>query len=362
MNYVKVKIQGLNLSRFISKLVTRGVCITDVSVKKKCVIFKISENDLSSLDALCKQEHKYYVTLGANGLRQALRRVPYFFGTVLALVITYVYLFSISLFVFNVNVNYESETEYDLNKVNSFLQAKGIKAGMKKSTLSSSEIQKLLLLNIDDIEGCTVRLSGGNLNITIYPAVKKYEKNISDIKSEYDGIITFAEAYEGKLCVKAGDLVRKGDMLIKSEGGASGKIKAKVYFTSTYIYNENVQDLIFTGRFEVKKDYVILNKFHVNSNKLPKFSNYITKKCSFYLTKNLFIPIVCNETMFLEVEVKNKVVPFEVVEEKVKKDTYAQALSKVPADAEIGTVTYSVVTEKNYTRIDCFIETIIDLI
>ena len=66
--------------------------------------------------------------------------------------------------------------------------------------------------------------------------------------------------------------------------------------------------------------------------------------------------------MFLEVEIKNKVVPFEVVEEKVKKDTYAQALSRVPANAEMGAVTYSVVTEKNYTRIDCFIETVIDLI
>ena len=51
-----------------------------------------------------------------------------------------------------------------------------------------------------------------------------------------------------------------------------------------------------------------------------------------------------------------------MVEEKLKQETYSQALALIPALAEEENVTYSIVTEKNYTRIDCFIETIIDII
>lgn len=362
MNYVKVKISGLNLSRLISKLVSNGVCITDVSQKKRYVTFKISENDLKTLDKICKREHKFYVTLESGGIKNFIRRVPYFFGATLALVITYIYLFSMSLFVFKVNVKYESDSVYDISKVNAFLLGQGIAAGMRKRKFSSSEIQHLLLLNIDDIESCTVRFSGGNLDITVFPAVKKYEPVKEDLISDYDGVITFAEAYTGLLNVKPGDIVRKGDVLIKNDDGASGKIRAKVYFTATTIYNENVQDLKFTGRYFIKKDYTVLNKFSIKSQKSCIFSNYLTKKCSFYLTKNLFLPIRCDEIVYFEVEIKNRVVPFFEVEEKIKNETYSQALLKVPANAEMGNATYSIVTENNYTRIDCFIETVIDLV
>ena len=362
MSEVRIKISGLNLSRLLDKLVQENVCVTEIVTKKNCVKFNIPENKLKVLDKICKIEHKFYIIINKSGIKYFFSRLPYYFGTIFAILIIYCYMFSVSFIVFNVNVSYFSETNYDLSKVMSVLNENGITSGMTKNKFSSNQIEKLLLLNVDDIEGCSVEFLGGNLNINIYPAVKQYEIEKGDLISKFYGIITHAEAFSGNLKVKVGDIVNEGDVLIENNNGASGKIQAKVYFTGSQIYNENQQEIFYTGNIFTKKDYSIFGKYLSIDKKQCTFSQFLTKNCSFYITKNYFLPIKCDETVYFEIKILNRVVPFEVNEEKIKKSTYDEAYSKIPYGTEILGTNYSVVKELNYTRVDCFIETIINLV
>lgn len=362
MNMVQVKISGLNLPRLVNRLVTKNICITSLVTKKKYIKFYIAENELSKLDEVCKTEHKFYVILKRKGLKNFFSRLQYFLGTILALIISYAYIYSIGQVVIKVNLDFRSEISYDLSKVKRVLNENGIEAGMSKNKISSSELERLIILNVDDIEGCTVKFSGGNLNIIVFPARMQTETTTENLYSSYDGVIIKAEAYVGKLKVKPGQIVRVGDMLIENIKGAQGQIKAKVYFTATQIYNENQQEMIYTGNYSVQKKYTVCNVVRFERGKPCKFSQFTTKKCGFYLNTNFFLPIYCEETIFYEVNIKDKFVPFEDNESKIKEETYSAAFSKIPQGAEVGNTTYSVVREGNFVRVDCFIETIIDLV
>lgn len=361
-NVVRVKISGLNLPRLLNKLVQNNILITGLVSRKKYIKFSIEEQDIPILDKICKQEHKFYVVIKKSGIKNMLSKLPYLLGTVMALVVTYVYLFSINCFIFKVNIRYSGESFYDISKVNKLLNDNGIEEGIRKKDVSVKSLQKLLMLNIDDIENCTVEINGGNLNILVYPATMKYEVNEKNLISNFDGVIISAEAFAGNLKVKAGDIVKKGDLLIENNQGAKGKIQAKVYFTGTKIYNEKQQEIIYTGNYFVDKSYSLLKKNLFKTSNKCNFSKYLVKNCGFYLMPNFFIPIYCREDIYYEIEINEKIVPFEEVEDSIKNEVYDIAAMQIPINSQKENVTYSVVKEENYTRVDCFIEVVLDLV
>lgn len=362
MGSVRVKISGLNLQRLITKLVDKNIMLNDLVIKNKSIKFSISESDIDRLNKICKAEHKYYVIINHNGIKNFIFKIPYFIGSLVAIIISFVYLYSFNKFIFNVNVSVESELYYDLTRVNSLLAENKILSGISKDKVSNKDIEKLILLNLDDVAGCTVKLDGGNLNISIFPAVVKNENVKFDIKSKYNAVIVEAEAYSGELSVKVGDTVQKGDVLIKNNNGASGKVEGKVYFISTYIYNENQQYSEKTGNVYKVRDLNFMHLFDVKGKNMCPFSNFIVEKCDFYISPNYLIPITVKENVYYEVELKNKIVPFEEVETDVLNSVYNEALKQVSDKSKITNVSYSVVKEGPYTRADCFIETIVSLI
>lgn len=355
-NEVRVKISGLNLSRPIERLVSKGVFIDNLVTKKNSIKFSISQSDLKTLNEVCKKEHKFYTIIYKNGFKQVLSRIPYMFGGFLALIIIYAYMFAFNLFIFDVNIKCESTLPYDLSKVRDLLNENGIESGMFKAGFSSKDIERLILMELDDVAGCSVIRQGGKLDIYIYPATIKYENNGKDIVSNYDAVITEIDVFAGKPNVSVGDIVKKGDILIKNNNGAQGEVKGKVYFVSTVIYNENRQFIEKTGNIFKTRDYSILNKTFIKDQNKCTFSTYLTEKCSFYISYNYLLPILCTETIYYEANIINKIIPFEEVEQDILSDAYSEAYSKVPDKNAEMNVSYSIVKDGAYTRVDCFIE------
>ncbi len=359
---VYVKISGLNLTRLIDRLISKSILIDDLQTKNRTIKFKIKEKDLPVLDDVCKIEHKYYVILQRNGIKQFFFKLPYFFGTILALVIVSCYFYSYSLFINNINISVESTQSYQISKVYKVLENYEIEVGMNKNLISTQELREQLLLELDDIEDCKVELNGVNLNIYIYPAVTKESTGSKTLVSKYNAIITFAEAYNGKLMVSVGDLVQIDDVLIESDTVAQGVVRGKVYFTGTIIFNENQQTIEKTGKTFVTRDYIILNIFSIKSKENCTFSNYLTENCDFYLNQGFGFPIKVTQTIYYETYIRNLFVPFESVEEEVKSQAYDLAYLQIDTEGEITNVTYSIVREDNIIRVDCFIEVECDLI
>ena len=359
---VKIKISGLNLLRIIDRLILKNVVVQKLVIKKTSMTFFIDEKDLVFLDKICKIERKFYKILYKSGLKQFFYRIPYMFGTLFVFILTAIYFYTSSLFIGRINLSFISDNDYDLSKVQSVLADSGIVSGSLKNQYKTSDIQKLIMLEVDDVENCVVKFTGQNLNIIIYPLTLKNEIKSDNIYSKYDCVIESAKAYSGNLKVKAGDIIKKGDILIENDGGASGEIIAKVYFSSTKIYNENQQEIIYTGNILETKDYFVCGKIKLFDKNSCNFNNYLVEKCIFFVNKNLFLPILCEKTVYREIQINNKIVPFESVKDDIKNQVFEDAKTKLPYGTEIVNVTYSLVSERNFTRVDCFIETKINLI
>lgn len=353
---VSVKISGLNLSRLIERLVERGVGLYDLQIKGRTVTFVIERKNLETLNKVCKLEHKFYQVVGETPLKNFFKKLPYFLGALLALIIVFAHIYSISLFVYEVDVSCNSNIECDIGGARELLKQNGVVVGMRRSDVDKLKIQNLLIKNLDDVAGCTVRREGGRLLISLFAAKQKYEVFDGDIVAAFDGVITSAEAFCGELQVKVGDMVKKGDLLIKNKGGASGKIEGKVYFSSGTIYNQNQQVLVPTGREMKVRNIKFFKFFTLKSNKSCEFTTFSSTKCDFYLTKNYLFPFVVEEITYSELVPQNKVVPFSEVESKVLGQAYDLTIALVKHKDRISNVTYSVVNEGNYTRVDCFIE------
>jgi similar to stage IV sporulation protein len=314
------------------------------------------------LDEICKKEHKFYTIIYRNGFKQMISKLPYLFGSFLAIIIIFIYMFSFSLFIHEVDVSYSSNLSYDMTKVEKVLSDNGIKSGMARSSVDIQKIQNLLMINVDDISACTAKCVGGKLTICVFPAQKKQEVSSENIVSKYDAVVTKIETFAGEKSVQVGDVVKKGDLLILNKNGAQGIVEGKVYFVSTIIYNENQQKLVKTGNCFVSRNFKIFNKFEIKSNNFCTFSTFVTEKCSFYLYNNYFLPIICDETIYYETRLENEIVPFEKVEKNITMQAYDDALKKVPEKDKISNVSYSIVKDGAYTRVDCYIEAEMSLI
>lgn len=359
--YVRVKISGLNLTRIIDKLVGKGVVVDDLKTKRNVIIFSINENYLNELNSICKQEHKFYEIVYRWSLSNVFVKMRYCIGFILAFCISFCYILSYSGFVVNVNLSYSSNIAYDMTEVKTLLKQNGIVEGVRKNIWGVEKIQNLILSNMSDIAGCEIEYKGGNLDICVYPSTQKNDSSSKQILSKYDGVVTGVEVFSGDSKVSVGDIVRIGDVLIDSDEVASGAVKGKVYFVGTQLYNERQIKIEKTGNIYCLKNYKLFNKYLSKQTNKCNFTSYLTQKCSFYISDKYFLPIICEEIIYYETVVKEEVVAFKSVENEIMEKAYLEALKKVDDEKDITNVTYSIVNDGEYTRVDCFIEVEISL-
>ena len=361
LNEIRVKIFGLNLTRIINNLISKGVFLNKIVVKQNFIIFSINENQKEILNDVCRRENKDYIILSKKSIIEIFKRIPYKFGGLFSILIIICYMYSFYLFVGDVRIKNDSTIEYDIKKVENVLNKNNIKIGSGKLGLKTKEIEKIILTELDDLSGCSVYFSGLVLNVKVYPEVVNKEESNQNIITNYDAVITEAKAYSGNIKVKVGDVVKKGDLLIESVNGASGCVKGKVYFVSTRIYNKKQEKIRYTGRFETMRQISLFNKILYKQRKNINYSKYLTKKCGFYLSNNYILPLFCEEYYFFEYEIETEIVEYQDVKEKLKIELYNDVLKKIPQNSNVDRISYSEVFDGDYTRLDCFVEVNIDL-
>lgn len=359
---LKVKINGLNSDKIINRLIDSGVILRDLKQKRKGVEFIISESDERELKTICKRFHKKYEIISRSNFINFIKHLKFYFGTFLAFCLIFVFVFSFNSYIYKINVQISSDLDFKVEDINELLVKNNITIGTRKKNINEKELQNLILSSLENVAGCTVKKNGNVLDVIIYPAVMKEENNINDMVSNFDAVITDVKVFSGEANVKAGDIVRKGDILIKNKDGACGEVFGKVYFTDYIIYNEIQIVKEFSGNFIESKRISIFNKILGKQVKNVGFSKYLEENCVFSVSKNMFFPISIVKTKYREFEYMEKVVKFESVEEELKQNLYNEVLKKVQNKDKITNVTYSVVTENNLTRLDCFIECELNLL
>lgn len=358
---IKVVLFGLNLNAVINEIVKNGINVYDLQIKRNKIAFFTKYEYISKVELICKKYHKNYKIIQINPIKRLFSFIPKCFGFVMAMVVSLSFLLSYNMYVFDVKVSCESSQNFDLESIRKTLENDGIISGMNRRDVSVDKIQKLIISSHENISGCLVKNNGGIIDIVVYPSLQKDEVLADNLYSKYNAKIKSVEVFSGIAKVKAGDVVQVGDMLIENDNGASGKIVAEVLFEDYLIYNENQTIEKLTGKTESRQHVLLFNKKLFKPSEKVNFVNYKEENCVFYISKNMFLPISFNRVTYKETSLEDIVIPFSEKEDELKLSLKNELLKKIDDSFVINNISYSVVTEENLTRLDCFVSVDLNL-
>jgi len=194
-------------------------------------------------------------------------------------------LYYLSGFIWKVDIKTENNlTPYEIRQQ---LAAFGIVPGIRKSSVNIYELEDKMIKNNNDIMYLKTSIEGSRLLVSAYekvPPPSGIEDNVPcNLVAKKEGQILRVFTSAGTSIVKSGEMVRRGQLLVKGEQGkegsvynvhAKGEVFAKTYYDAS-------KEVAFKG---VKKDrtgnkienfYIeFLGKRIYLKNSLNKFKSY----------------------------------------------------------------------------------------
>ncbi len=334
LGYVKIKVEGYYIERFINICNTKKIFLWDVKRDKSIIMYaRVRINEFKQLKHIAKTtqckieiEEKKGMPFFLNKYKKRKIFAICLISVVLMLTITSNYVWNIEII---------SDGTIDENEIITMLEQEGLGIGKLKGKIDVKKVINNIRLNRNDIAWMGINIEGTNAIVEIVKSTEKPEIVAEDeycnIVSNKEGIITKINAQNGTKVANVGDLVRVGSPLVAGwlEGKYTGvryvharaDIEAKVWYTKkekTY-YNQVIS--VPTGNKENKYS-LNFNNFKINFYKnLSNFENYdtINESKKVKLFSNFYLPIEWKkstnyeyqqkEVTYTEEELVNMVVP-----------------------------------------------------
>ncbi len=217
--YVIIKVEGFSKERFLNLVVNKNIYVWDIQQKHNCLYMKVSVKGYKELKPLWRKANvkvKIIEKVGAPFFTYRYRRRKVIFIGVIIFVMS---LYILSNFVWKINIsgNERISTEEIVN----VLESNDYKIGRLKSGFSAPQVESLLLKQFSDFSWVSLRKKGTTIEIVISENIEKKElidrNTPCDIVAKFDGIIDSIATSQGDAVVGIGDVVKKGDILVKSE-------------------------------------------------------------------------------------------------------------------------------------------------
>lgn len=237
--YCKMSVPYDRCTDLLNLCMRYGFVYSEFSVKGDTAFFICPLTSARRLSSACRV-YKIPVTLeSAHGLLCLLYRYRSRAGLLVGAIIALAIIILSRSIVWEINITgNESMSEAEII---SELEKSGLRVGEKLSDINTDSIENKVLINSDKISWISVNMSGTVANVQIREVIdtkiNDAPKNPANIISRCDAEIVSVEAYTGYPCVKSGDYVRAGDLLVSGfyettqkpyrYTRASGRIMAK---------------------------------------------------------------------------------------------------------------------------------------
>lgn len=302
---ITIQLQSKNIERIINVFWSHGIIISNIKKNTINVItFDISFQDYYKVKELAdrtKSRLKIINRSGAVFLKMRLKkRISMVIGVILFIgIISY-----LSNYIWGIDIITEKNiAPYEIRQE---LRNIGIVPGTNKKSIDVYDIEDKLKTNNDNIMWVRVRIEGSKLKVTATerqaPPEVVSDDSPCNLVAKKDGQIVRVYTKAGTSVVNPGDIVRKGQLIVKGEQGnegsayqvhASGSVIARIYYEETrevpLTRNEksrtgnkitNYYISVFGKKFYLKNS---LNKF-AKYDKIEENNNFIKKEI-YYETK-----------------------------------------------------------------------------
>ena len=236
--------------------------------------------------------------------------------------------------------------------------AETVKNEMSLPTLKNNVDVKKLKTAVCLMEGigeADVEMLGNRLYVTVSEELSPVAVPQGNLVSNYDSIVTSVIVYEGESAVKAGDPVKKGDVLIQKTGEAAlGDVYGRVWFTEQIVLSPKKIVTVRTG----KKETVYTSR-SLEPRYIGNFSLYETETEEVYLP--LAVPIPARKTVYYEVITREEEIDWEKEIEETAKNVFLRMEKDLPTGAKKQNKWFLVKTVDKMRVLDLYYEVEIKL-
>jgi len=214
--YVRLKVTGFGLERFLNMAAYRGVYMWDATRTAEGLEVNVSIKGFKQLKGVARKTKCRTKIVQKNGLpflmfRYRKRKLLMGGGIFFMLAI-----FLLSSFVWQIEI--EGNEQLDSETVLVFLQEQGLRVGTPKFRLSDRRLQHSLLTNFNEISWANVHTRGTRTTIKLaesLPPQPILNRQIpANVVASTDGLITHVIAWGGAPMVRQGDVVQPGELLV----------------------------------------------------------------------------------------------------------------------------------------------------
>ena len=329
--YVKLRVWGYSPERFMNLCTNRGILIWGVCNLDGCYTMYMSLPDFFTLKEIVRKTKTKVAVLEKRGLpflaQDVRRRKMFVFGVILCLF----FIFFMSRFVWAIelcgNRMITDDELYD------FLEQEGVCYGSKKNALDTGGLEKALREGFHQITWASVGINGTKVTVQVkendLPSKEEQHRENgafpdgADMVASADGTVVSILTRSGVPLVKAGDNVKKGDILI------SGLVPVKNDDQTVREYGRVVSDgdilIETTKRVHLTQPFSCQYKNYTGRQKIKRFITLGSRRI-------LFPPGSCSYVRYDEVIEQEKLRLFGQIDVPVftGKITYREYL---PVDA-----------------------------
>lgn len=346
-NVSTIKIKGVNINRAFKLLLKNNIHLSKINRQDyKTLTFNVKSKNVNKVFAILNNPCYTISVEKSHGFLSVLNFLKKRFGIIISIVLCLIMFFVNTMFISSIKIygNNKIQTEEILNALNN----KGVYVGAKSASINLENLEDYLSYSVEGISFVSIIRKG----TTIVVNVKEKLFELNDLSNQnvnfvakYSGTITEMLVTDGTPLLKVGDSFKQGDVLvagynINGEGVkipcvANAKIKAKIWFSYSEVFSNEVLQKVRTGKKITNYTYNLLGWNLKEKNNEINFKSFEVEEKRSYVFKNNFIPLVKNSIIYYETEeiVVNQ--NFEENKQEIVNRCYEKAKEKIPNGIKI---------------------------
>lgn len=337
--YVKIKVEGLFLERFINICVSKKILLMDIKREKSTIMYaNVGIADYKKLKQVARKTKSKIKIQRKKGLPFTIKkyRKRKIFGILFVVILAL--LIVSSNYIWNIEIS--GNVKITNQEILQSLEESGLKVGLSKNDIDINAVISKIRLDREDIAWIGITVKGTNAIVKIKEAAKAPEvideNKFCNIVANKTGMITKINVQNGTANVEVGDIVEEGDILVNGylEGKYTGTryvhgaatVEAKIWYTKKEKAMLKQQIPVQTGN-EEKKYSIKFKKNQINLFKtLSKFEKYdtINENKKIILFSNFYLPIevvkITNKEYVLQDVTYTNEEQTQILTEKLKKE------------------------------------------
>lgn len=348
--YVVIKIEGINLERFINLAVIDNIYFWDI--KRVDFVTLTAKVSLRGYKQLCgtRKGIRYRVSiLEKRGCPFLLHKVSKRKALVAGGVIAVLIMYFLTSFVWVVEINGNKNVSDEM--IIGMLESFGLKPGTFKPFINTREMETKLLIEVDQLVWAGINILGTKALVDIVERVEPpplIDKNIPcNIVAKKDGIIVNMYVFEGQEAVESGDTVQVGQVLINGivedpdkpyrTVHAMGRVEARTWYQLTEEQSLKVITRERTGRIEKRVSIRVKGKSLTLNPKECRFPYYDTVIDINPVIKwrDITSPVELVTEKYYEVMVEEEALPEKIAVARAVKKTIERLTERISREAEI---------------------------